>query len=512
MARYNTFLYGSGVKYGASAATGILLWAVEIDWDRDNIFDGSNEASRMFSITRNRGRKSMLKQTGAGFEVIQPGKCVIKLWNNDGRYDGWNTASPLYPNVTYGADVRIRVADQTVGVLEDYFYGTIVDIKPFGYGANAYVEIHIEDGARYLRDYTARYPITTSISPNVAIGNILDSVSWPAHWGRNLDTGIDTIFYWWASGGRLAWSEIEDLAQSFLGIFFIAANGNARYLDRNSSPAAVLSLDQSQLHKEILIAQPWVFRRNITRLKVHPRKEAASGVIYQLLGDTPLVENGASSKRVIWANYTYNNTSTPAKSVLQPVATTDYTMNTNSDGTGTDKTADCTVVVTDFGDNAKVEITNLSGGNVYVTKLQIQGVAIYEQNVSDVTYPEDISTVSQPREFVMDQRWQQSVNAAVDYSRILGAFLDDLHKFPVIKISGRPDLQLGLELFDVVTLNVDKLGISGESFRVGGIEDRSLGETCQAIETKLYMEPYLTSGTYWTWPITDFGTDTIFGW
>ncbi len=514
-ARYGTgAIYGTpGLTYGSGAApAGLLLWAVEIDWDQDGIFSGSNEAGRMFSITRTRGRKSMLKQTGQGFESIQPGKCVIKLRNNDGRYDGWNTESPLYPYVTYGADVKIRVASTTDLTMHDYFYGSIVDIKPYGYGGDAYVEIHIEDAGRYLRDYTARYPITANASPNVAIGHILDSISWPSRWGRNLDTSTDNIPYWWASGGKIAWSEIEDVAQSFLGVFFIAANGNARFVDRNSPAVPVLSLGQAQLLKDINLPQPWVYRRNITRLKVHPRKEAASGVIYQLLGDTPLVASGSSNAAVIWANYTYNNAAVPAKTVLQPVATTDFTMNTNSDGSGTDKTSFCTVVVYDFGDNAKVTITNLSGVPVYVTKLQIKGIAIYEQNVSDVTHPSDISTVAQPREFVLDQKWQQSVNTALDYSVVIGAFLDQLHPFPSVKVEGRPDIQLALELFDIIPLTIEKLGILGDSFRVGGIVDRSLQDNCQALESTYYLEPYVTSGDYWTWPITDFGTDTVFGW
>jgi hypothetical protein len=512
-ARYGSgAVYGTpGLTYGPVSATGLLLWSVEVDWDQDGFFTGSNEAGRMISITRNRGRKTMLKRTGQGFETIPPGKCVIKLKNNDGRYDGWNTSSPLYPYVTYGADVRIRWADQSDMVLHDYFYGTIQDIKPFGYGADAYVEIHIEDTGRYLRDYTARYPIVEGAAPDVAIGHILDAVSWPARWGRNLDFSYDSMSYWWASGNKLGWSEIEDIAQSFLGLFFIAANGNARFIDRNTAVTPSLSLDQTQLLKDINNPQPFVNRRNITRLKVHPREEAASGVIYQLLGDTPLVETGSGNAKEIWANYTYSNVSVPAKTVLQPVATTDFTMNTNADGSGTDKTADCTVVVYDFGDNALVVITNLSGGNVYVTKLQIKGIAIYEQYVSDVTYPTSISSVVQPREFILDQKWQQSVNTAVDYSRLLGPFLDDSHPFPTVKIQGRPDIQVGLELFDAVPLNMGKLGIFGESFRIGGISERSLTDTCQDVETTLYLEPYITNEEAWRWPILDFGTDTIFG-
>ncbi len=516
--RYGQFVYGDGTLYGESAATGLLLWAVEIDWDQDYRFDGSNEASRMFSIVWNRGRKKMLKQpsiqgskaVSLGFESIPPGKCTIKLRNNDGRYDGWNESSPFYPYVTYGPDVRIRNVNQATGVWNNIFYGTIIDIQAYGYGADAYVQIEIEDGSRYLRSYSARSPIANDITPGQAINNILDAVSWPTRWGRNIDTGVGSIGYHWASGSKLAWSELEDVAQSFLSTFFVSANGEARFIDRNSTPTSVMDMDQTILLKDIKNPQPWFNRRNITRLKVHPLAEAVSGVIYQVTGDPLLIEAGRS--KTIWPNYTYNNASVPATDIIQPVPTTDFRANTNSDESGANRISDCSVVVTDFGDNAKMVISNTGGTNFYLTFRQIRGTAIYEENAADATYPEDISSVRQPREFVLDLRWQQSLNVAADYALVLGDFLDRLHAFPAVRMQGRPEKQFTPDLFDVIgSLDIEKIGIIGQSFRVGGIEGRSLSENCQDVETKFYLEPYLTTGDYWTWPITDFGVDTVFG-
>jgi hypothetical protein len=177
--RYGAFKYGDGTKYGASV-TGILKWSVEIDWDQDLRFDGSNEARRMFSIHVNRGRKAKLRLTGSGFQTIPTGTCTIKLRNNDGRYDGWNQSSPLYPYVIYGPEVRIRVTNQETGVRKDFFAGKIVDIRPYGYGRNAYVEIKIEDFSRFLRSYRARTPVAQGLTPGEAISAILDDVNWPA--------------------------------------------------------------------------------------------------------------------------------------------------------------------------------------------------------------------------------------------------------------------------------------------------------------------------------------------
>ncbi len=507
--RYGTFKYGDGTKYGASV-TGILKWSVEIDWDQDLRFDGSNEARRMFSIDVKRGRKDKLRKTGGGFQTIPTGTCTIKLRNNDGRFNGWNQSSPLYPYVIYGPEVRIRVTNQVTGIRKDFFAGKIVDIRPYGYGGDAYVEIKIEDFSRFLRSYRARTPVAQGLTPGEAISAILDDVSWPARYGRAIDVSSSTINFHWASGSKLAWSEIEDVAQSFLGLFFIGAAGRAVFKDWNSAQEPTVTLSQENLLKDISNPQPFEYRRNITRLKVHPRKKTSSTeVIYLVVGDPILVEAGLSKS--VFANYTYNNIPVPAEDVITPVATTDYLAFVNSDGTGTNKTADCIATLTDFGDNAKLTFTNTSGTNFYVTTRQIRGKPIYEENTDDVTYPEDPSTVTEPREFVLDLKWQQSGNVARDYALVLGSFLDEQHFFPTAKMQGRPETQFSMELFDAVILDLDELGIIGESFHVGGLDHKSLDENCQSLLTTISLEPYIAGGDYWTWPIADFGTDTIFG-
>lgn len=508
MAIYGQFKYSEEL-YGLSDPAGYIRWAVEIDWNRDLIFDGTNEASRMFDISVNRGRKTMLKSTGAGFQTIPPGTCVFKLRNNDGRYNAWNQDSPLYPYVMYGPEVRIRVMDQATNVIYPVFAGNIVDIRPYGYGANAYVTIKVEDRSRYLRKYGARTPLSTGLTPGQAIEAILNDVNWPTHWGRSIDSSTGTMNYHWASGDKKAWSECEDVAQSFLGLFFISADGKATFIDRNSEPASVLDLTQAVLLKDIDNPQPYEYRRNVTRLKVHPRTLGTTSVIYSVVGDPILVEAG--DRRTVWANYSYNNQRVPAQDIETPVASTDYLANTNDDGSGTDKTADCTMTVTDFGDNAKVVFENTGATNFYVTTRQIRGKPLYEEDSDDVIYPQDPSTVDDPSEFVQDLKWQQSVNVAVDYSQVLGEFLDRQNPFPVVKVRGRPDIQFAADIFNVANLDLEELGFVGGSFRVGGIEHKSMIDTCQDIETTFYLEPYLATTDAWTWPIEDFGTDTVFG-
>jgi hypothetical protein len=440
---------------------------------------------------------------------VQTGKLTVDLDNSDGRYDGWNADSPLYPNVTYDAEVVFVVRDLTAAIKYNIFRGIITDIRTSGYGNNARVTLEISDGWRYLRDYSARVAMQTNISPSAAIGLILDYIQWPPSWGRDLSPSTDTIKYFWANGNKIASSVIQEITDSFVGYFFIKANGQAAYRNRTDITASVYDYDQSELLRDIGLPQPYEIRRNVTRIKTYPRAIAPTGVIWQLAGDTPLIYPGASNSRTIFANYTYNDEPVPAQNVIVPVATTDYLVNTAADGSGTDLTANCTVSLYDFGDTAKLTITNNSGLNGYITKLQVRGDAVYLQNNADIVYEEEDRRPS--REFFLDLLWQQNTNVAQDFSNLIGPFMNRLNPFPIVQIEARPEAQFKPDLFDIVSVSIPKLGILGNSFRVGGIEHHSVGDKCNAVKTTLYLESYVSFENLWTFPITNFGTDTVFG-
>jgi len=513
--RYGVNKYGDEKLYGPSDTQQALAWDVSADWDEDGLFDG-NEANRLTGVSVTRGRTRLLQDSGEGFESVQTGQAIITLQNEDGRFDGWNVDSPLYPNVNYGKDVRLRVKDLETDTIHPLFRGLITNIVPTGYNSSdAQVQIYLSDGLDFVRNYTARVAIQQGITPDEAIGLILDSVDWPLKWGRSLDASAETIPYWWASGNKKAMSEIEDLAVSFLGYFFSTTSGQARYIKRTSVTDAVANYAQEFLLKDIGNPQPYEILRNITRLKVHPRTSSATGVIWQLLGNTPSVAPGAANALTLFANYAYSNVATPAVNVITPVATTDFLINSQANGGGKDLTGSSTVTLVDFGDTAKLVIQNNSGTLGYIIFLQVRGDAIYEPNVSDVTYPSDLSTVKNPRELVFDLLWQQDINVAVDISNVLGPFYAGLHPMPNVKIDGRPSLQFAPELFDIVTADLPRLGLSGQSFRVGGIDHRTDTQfrNCQRVITTLYLEPYIAGADFMQWDTNSvWDTSTVFGW
>lgn len=511
--RYGINKYGDGKLYGASDTRDALIWDISIDWDDDG-FHEENEASRLTNINITRGRSELLQSAGEGFQEVETGRAIVTLRNDDGRFDAWNSVSPLYPNVNYGKDIRIRVRDMNASdAIYPLFRGTITNLVPVGYGDDAKIMIYASDGLEYLRSYVARVAIQESITPDEALDMVLNSVKWPAKFGRDLEPSSETIRYWWASGNKQAMSEARDLATSFLGYFFVDATGQARFVTRQNVSAPVVNFAQENLLKDIDNPQPYQIQRSITRLKVHPRVRAATGVIWELVGTTPSISPGAANALTLFANFTYDNQPAPAVDVITPVATTDYLVNTQQDGSGSNLTGSCTVTLTDFGDSAKLTITNNSGSTGYITFLRVRGDAIHEPNVSDVTYPSDPDTVTVPRELMLDLLWQQDINVAVDIASVLGPFYAGRHPMPKVKIQNYPSLQFSPDLFDIVTADLNHLGLIGNSFRVGYIEHQTIAsENCQSVLSTFSLEPYVSADEYMQWDIASaWDSETVFG-
>lgn len=504
MARYGTFKY-SEEKYGASVNTNLLL-ALEIDWDNDNVFDGSNEAVRMTRFQTERGRDFYLSADGNGFETNPIGYAICTLDNYDGKYDPWNTLSELYGYLATGKKARLWLRNGIDGTDYHLITGILTDIKP--YGRKDEVDLVIDCGMRWLQDRTPSVQLHEGIYADDAIELILDDISYPSIWGRAIDTAPDPIGYWWTTGKK-AKSEIEDIANSGMGYFFVAADGTATYYSRHRTDTSVMTITEDEILKTVSLPQPWEFQRNIIKVNAHPLIEQAESNLWTLR-ETPYVDDGDSI--VIWLEYTYGGTNISAVDVIDPVATTDYTMNTASDDSGSDLTSGWSVVANKFSKTAKLTLTNNSGSGGYVTLATIRGKAVTSPDVTTVI-EEGTGADDYPREMELDLPWQQDYNTAVDFAGFLKGFLGSPNAFPTIIIENRPEIQFGLELYDRVTLQLDSLGID-QDFRVGKIKHKSKSDTCQLVSTEISFFPaYDTGGSlYWILGQSLLGSETYMGW
>jgi hypothetical protein len=267
----------------------------------------------------------------------------------------------------------------------------------------------------------------------------------------------------------------------------------------------VVTLDQANILKQIDVPQPYENIRNSITINVKPRVEVPT-TLWQLQEKTLV---SSSDTAYIWSEFSYDNQSVPATVVTTPVATSDYTMNTVADGSGTNLTSDFSVSIDTFAKRSKLTIKNNSASNGYITMLKINGTAAYVPNIASVV-DEDSSSIAiyKKRSFLLESDWFQDVNLAQSFVNYLVTSLPLVRAFPEMQIEFQPTLQFPIDLFSRVSVSIPYRGINNV-YQIGSIEHKSLNNNISSILTTVKVEPIPPSIIQWTFP-TQLGIDSYF--
>jgi len=497
MSRWGTFTWGD-VKWGSSNLN-TLLWAFEVDWDNDSVFDGSNEANRMTSLVVTRGRKGLVKMTGKGFEKMSIGSITATLDNHDERYDPYNTVSPLYPNIWKDRYCRIKVKNGSSGTFHDVFSGIIDDIVPIS--GRDEVRITAKDGWKMLNETKVTVALQENIRIDDAIGLVLDAVNWPTLWGRSHDTARVTLDYWWADDAY-AGDVIRDLVDREIGHFYLAADGCATFKERFDDSAAVFSLTQSDFLKDFATKQPWETKRNVVQVLTHGIKEHAQSDLWTM---QEVMRIGVDETISITVQYTFDNQRLPATDVISPVIEVDYAINSQIDGEGNDLSADFVISATPYAKTAVITITNNSGQVGYITFLKLRGNALDQPDTTE--YKKDASGTNPERLFIVDNPWMFSVLSARGYANYMAAFLNEDNTYLTIYQEDQADHQFGVDLLDVLDVEITKKSIDA-LYRLGYLEHRWQSSSGQLVRTTWYLEPTRDISSYWRVGQSKLGSET----
>ena len=474
-----------------------LTWTLKIDWDGDGTPEDAGDGARISMLTVSRGRRYWLSQDGVGFVAPDIGRMVATVQNYDGRYDPYNTSSPLYPNVRPGILFQLQVSDGSTTY--DVMAGRIWDIKPRSRGAGL-VTLEGVDGWRYLADARVSTALQEGQTEAEILDLILDDVDWPTLWGRDIASGVDTIDYWWADS-KSARSAIRELMGATFGTAALLGDGKFRYKSRHTVTSSIATLTESDYYRPSLyVAQPWEVVRNKITVHYYPRTLEA-GVELWRAQDIPIIPAGGSL--TLWASFSYDNESCPAKNVVTPVATTDYTANSKEDGTGTDMTSDISISMTAFSESAKLVISNSASQDAYMTFLRVRGDAVALLHAGK-TESEDSTSEGKygVRQFSVDEKWLQDANTAWDFANYLRGGLSNPRPFLEMALRGQPSKQFGIDLEDKVHVTLSSRGID-DDFSVAHIEHRWLDHGGQVVETTLLLESRMEmDSTYWRFPTT----------
>lgn len=203
-----------------------------------------------------------------------------------------------------------------------------------------------------------------------------DAESYPR---RYIDTGLQFISAaWW--GGNTALYEIKTACEAEGARFYADEMGELHFENRqfyNNNDEYKNSVHEFTFDRTTDFQHPDNVQDIINKIVVvmKPRVVQSTKEVWSY-GFTPSI--GASETREIWAQLN-DPCPTTTDGIVQPVSTTDYTANTSSDGTGTDKTAQIDITITRFVDAVKLEVTNNDASPVYLTFLRLRGTPAEEQ-------------------------------------------------------------------------------------------------------------------------------------
>lgn len=489
---YSSKKYG-GTKYGPSSTTSVL-WGLVIDWENTGQLTGRNYASRMMHLELERGRKNLLNSNGTGFEQMVIGTIFAILDNDDGTFDPFNGDSELYPFVRPGVNVTLYVRIPGETTKRKIFKGKINNVDPLS-GSSAQVRISAYDGMRYLREQPVKIKLKVDTDVDDAIGHVLDAAGWSD--GRNLEDSADIIPFFFSDDDSKASTVIQKLADSSLSVFFIAQDGTAKYYDRNRSVLSSLTINQSDILKEISVQTPWEIIKNVVSIVGYPRQIQSATDLWSLYDKTPI---GSGETIKIWGRFTYNGEVTPIRSYIGLSPGTHYTFNSQPDGSGSDLTANLSVSVDVYPMTVEFTLTNTGGVIGYITLLKIQGQPLTSSSVQSINDDQGSYQIYGKQSFNLDSIYLQDANKVIEFSKKLLAMLKLPQKYPTIQILNRFDIQFVLDLFDMVLLNIPAIGI-GQNFNVSYIRHRWLADNGQEVHTELGFEPASTLTTdIWRFP------------
>lgn len=313
-----------------------------------------------------------------------------------------------------------------------------------------------------------------------------------------VDAGLDVHPYAFdkLGAGQLVAAVIGEIMRSVLGYWSCGPDGVMRYENREARPSATVAATfdatigaaSTQVYGGIKAPTDLSGVYNVIRATYHPIKPGTSTeVLWSQEGTAPPIEAG----QAITIRGTYFDPSEKGKrigalnAITALVATTDYTTNTAADGSGTNKTAQCTVSnVQAYASGWSATFTNSHTARVYLTKAQIRGTALRDNSPVTVEarsaqpYGERVLTFDMP--FQTDGVLaQQLVNYLLAQSETRASQIATLDFAPLVH-DDLLDLFAAAAIGTAITVTEPVTGVTARTAYVQRVEGRYLRGVLEA--------------------------------
>lgn len=225
---------------------------IGVDWDKDGNYTEETSRNLASSLTIRRGRSTTLTPTG--YEKISPAEVWGKFKNSDGRFDHFNTSSPIYAYLLSGRPVKIQVTRGAT--THDVFAGWLTDLRSMGAEKKDAIW-RASDGFAYLDMQNGYVLAPTAVTVAAALQGLIDASDWPVSAGSNIEDNEDSITGFQPDVTQTLLEDIIEIAEGFGGTAFINASGSFEYRTRNSTAPTVATITESDVGREFEVRSPW---------------------------------------------------------------------------------------------------------------------------------------------------------------------------------------------------------------------------------------------------------------
>lgn len=509
------------------------------DWARDDNYAHSKKAITIWALAYE-WRVGMQQ---AYQEVAPPARLMITLDNSDGAWNIENSSARFYGLFTRDVRIRFRVAwvngDEIDGAPFTEFNRFLGTIRHIEVGVGTLGEkiatLTVEDPMLDLLDNEYHPQLQTDVTTDVALAAIFDdpeALAYPYphnywmlgiagaselgvttqlfdHDITDFETGRTTLDYVGHNAdvgqGINAQSLIRTIVASEAGgkFFWDARQSRFRFWDRYYSQG----LDTSSvldLSPYILQDTPpvYVYAEELLNQVEISYEETELGTPGSVLWQqsTP-VSISAGQTRQFTARYRDPDVTSARVggiNMIAPVAVTDYTANTQSDGGGSDVTSSIGVSVQFSAMSAKVSVANPTDATAYLTACQIRGQPLTTYTRSTATALDGDSIYANGLFFgARNLPLVQDAEFAQDYAlSIVSHFKDPIGRFERVTIDMRrvPKEVLALDIGDVVSISDPQLDNAVTLYLIVGEEGRVSGGNTW--DCTFVLEPFRRQ-TFW---------------
>lgn len=396
------------------------------------------------------------------FAPLRAAECMVEVDNNWGDFSPQNSAS-RFGNLKLLPNVPLRVQATHAGSTRTLFTGKLdrISVAP-ALSDPRRATLSARDSVKGLFE---RF-ITTSAFVNTPVGSIFVAVlsltAVSSFAVNSLVSNDVSPFAWW--NDIQAPHVIEDLLAAGFYNGWVDTNDTFKVQERYwYMGAPIVASYSNNAHRiDYALTDEGVYNR--VYVSGDARKRATSvGTVAWITDAVELPASGWVGFFVDYLDPT-NLEPAPADNMADPVSSSDWLLNTASDGTGTySVTALSSANVTFFGQTAVCTVYNGTAAVAFLTKFQLQGKSLQRKPAVSMRFDDSSSQNVYGRR---DYSVQNNVMAYVDFLRDYGTYVKDYAKNPAAQVRwhGRnifPDL-LDFDFASKININEANLGIDAQ--------------------------------------------------